>query len=510
MRRLALLLVLLLSTLFGVAPVSAQSEPQLVPAASASGASSALPLQAPAAPAQSAGVANENVGQSVKSAAVVNDNVGQSVKGAAAADNVGQSVKSAAAANDNVGQPARGGQSAPSPATATENVNSAATAQGKVRTGVTELSGPSAAELEPPHVGDPEGDVGTPGDAPRLASSIKLPPVPKGWTTFDDGWIVFTYHPSARERVEQLIAQASLVRADLKRRLGQDVLRRVRVDVARTPGEMEGLAPEGAPYPSYAAGVAYSELKLILLTLTPRFANADHDVGEIFRHELAHIALSDAVAAKTVPRWFNEGFAVLASGESSVKRLYTLWTATLSDSIMPLREVERGFPSDEVRAEIAYAQAVDLVRFMVRDQEEHRFRTLIEHLRNGNGLEASVRDSYGVELSALEYEWRQDIAKRYTFWPVLFSGTAVWGVILGLSVWGWRKRRARAKRTLDRWAREEAAEEIRQRRLHGEQPRVHIVLARGTASVTSTPFPTPGEPPEVPKVEHDGQWHTLH
>jgi hypothetical protein len=210
-----------------------------------------------------------------------------------------------------------------------------------------------------------------------------------------------------------------------------------------------------------------------------------------------------------VPRWFNEGFAVLASGESSFKRLYTLWTATLSDSILPLREVERGFPSDEGRAEIAYAQAVDLVRFMVRDQEEHRFRALIEQLRDGSGLEASVRDSYGVELSVLEYEWRQDIAKRYTFWPVLFSGTAVWGVILGLSVWGWRRRRARAKVTLDRWAREEAAEELRQR-LRSEQPRVHIVLARGTAAAASTPLPTPGEPPEVPKVEHDGQWHTLH
>ncbi|HVJ15944.1 MAG TPA: peptidase MA family metallohydrolase [Polyangiaceae bacterium] len=438
MRRLALLLVLLLSTLLGVTPVSAQSEPRLLAPPAAPVTSGAFPL---------------------------------------------------------LGAPATSGSAA---------------APGRVRTGVTELSGPSAAEPEPPNVSDPDGEVGAPGDAPRLAASIKLPPVPKGWSTFDDGWIVFSYHPSARQRVEPLIAQASMVRAELRRRLGQDVLRRVRVDVARTPGEMEGLAPEGAPYPSYAAGVAYSELKLVLLTLTPRFASAEHDVAEIFRHELAHVALHDAVGTRAVPRWFNEGFAVLASGESSFKRLYTLWTATLSDSIMPLREVERGFPSDEGRAEVAYAQAVDLVRYMIRDQEEHRFHSLIEHLRNGNGLELSVRDSYGVELSTLEYEWRQDIAKRYTFWPVLFSGTAVWACILGLTVWGWRKRRAKAKVTLDRWAREEAADEHHQRRLRGEQPRVHIVLARGTVAATSTPLPTPGEPPEVPKVEHEGQWHTLH
>jgi hypothetical protein len=201
---------------------------------------------------------------------------------------------------------------------------------------------------------------------------------------------------------------------------------------------------------------------------------------------------------------------VLASGESSAKRLYTLWTATLSDSILPLSEVERGFPNEEARAEVAYAQAVDLVRYMIRDQEEHRFRALIEQLRSGSPLDAAVRSAYGVELSTLEYEWRQDIARRYTFWPVLFSGTAVWGVILGLTLVGWRRRRAKAKVTLDRWAREEAVEDQRIRRTRREHPRVHIVLARGVPAASNSPMPTPGEPPEVPKVEHDGQWHTLH
>ncbi len=70
-----------------------------------------------------------------------------------------------------------------------------------------------------------------------------------------------------------------------------------------------------------------------------------------------------------------------------------------------------------------------------------------------------MRDSYGIDLVTLEREWREEVAKRYTFWPVLFSGTAVWGVILGLAVVTWRKRRRRARTTLDRWEKEEAAED---------------------------------------------------
>jgi len=109
---------------------------------------------------------------------------------------------------------------------------------------------------------------------------------------------------------------------------------------------------------------------------------------------------------------------------------------------------------------------------------------------------------------SLEHEWREDVAKRYTFWPVLCSGTVVWMGVIGLFVWGWRKRRARSKATLARWARDEAREDDL-RRLE-ENARIHIVLQRAPGPAT-TPMPT-AQPPEidVPRVQHDGTWHTLH
>jgi hypothetical protein len=286
------------------------------------------------------------------------------------------------------------------------------------------------------------------------------------------------------------------------------VLTKVRVDVARTPGEMETLAPVGAPYPRYAAGVAYSGLGLVLLTLAPRFPGEDHDLLQIFKHELAHVALHDAVGDRPISRWFNEGFAVMASGETSFDRISTLWTATVADRLLPLAEVERSFPSDETKASVAYAQAADVVRFLVRREERHRFRALIRELKDGHTLDASARQAYGVDLATLEFEWREDVAKRYTFWPVLFSGTFVWVGVLGLFVLGWRKRRARARVTLERWARDEARED--QLKQTQENARIHIVLARAPA-VQATPLPEARAPEiEVPRVQHEGQWHTLH
>lgn len=383
----------------------------------------------------------------------------------------------------------------------------------QVRTGTTELRDDAASA---PSV---ESRREAPGDAPRSsAGSLRLPPVPAGFNTYDGGWIKFVYHPSIRERVQPLIADAAATRTSLTEWVGQPVLSEVRVVVARTPGEMAMLAPINAPFPEWAAGVAYPEVGLVLLTVLPVHPSDEHDLAEVFRHELAHVALEDAVSGRPVPRWFNEGFAVMASGETAFPRMRTLWSATVSDKLLSLSQLERTFPSREWDAQVAYAQAADVVRFLVRREEKHRFRGLISRLRDGETMDSALFNSYGEQTATLESEWRDDIAKRYTFWPVLFSGSIVWAGTLGLFAYGYRRKRRTAAATLARWAKEEAAEDEARRQLalraDPAAPRVHIVLTRAQAEDAQAAMPPPVLPrlPEadVPKVEHDGQWHTLH
>lgn len=409
----------------------------------------------------------------------------------------------------------------PAPSTtanATANATAANPAAAKtepaVRTGTTVLPGAGA------EGGSVESRKEAPSDAPRShAGTLRLPGVPAGFNTYDGGWIKFVYHPSIRERVQPLIADAAATRTALTEWLGAPVLAEVRVVVARTPGEMAALAPPNAPYPDYAAGVAYPEIGLVLLTIKPVHPNSQQDLAEVFRHELAHVALEDAVGGRPVPRWFNEGFAVLASGETSFPRMRSLAAATISDNLLSLSQLERTFPMQEWEAEIAYAQAADVVRFLIRREEKHRFRGLISRLHDGESMDAALLNSYGAETATLETEWRNDVARRYTFYPVLFSGSIIWAGTLGLFAFGWHKKRRKAAATLARWEREEAAEDEARRRIalradpSGPAPRVHIVLTRQSdEGAASVPPPALQRLPEieVPKVEHDGQWHTLH
>lgn len=376
-----------------------------------------------------------------------------------------------------------------------------------VRIGVTAATPPAP---EPERAGPDAEAHAPPADAPRVDAKLAIPPPPAGFNVHDGGWIKFAYEPGLRERVQPLITQADAARADLVRRFGRPVLSKVTVYVARTPGEMASLAPEGAPFPRYAAGVAYSDIGYVLLTIHPVDVNARHDLGEVFRHELAHVALHDAVDGRSVPRWFNEGVAVFVSGEGSVTRLQTLWTATVAGELLPLGRLEKTFPTDALGVSVAYAQAADIVRFLIRREDQQRFIGLLERVRKGLEFERALNDAYGVDLATLEFEWRQDVSKRYTFWPALFSGSVIWAGAIGLFIWGWRRRKKRAERTLERWGREEAAEdELRRRLREAEAGRVRIVFAREPRQEVVEMKP-PIEDAEVPRVEHDGSWHTLH
>ncbi len=353
-----------------------------------------------------------------------------------------------------------------------------------------------------------------PGDAPRvLSDNPNIPVLPPGFHTHDGGWIRFYYPPEARPKIQKLIESADAARTQLSELLGRFVLHDVHVRVGRTAREMQALAPEGIPYPKYASGVAYPELNLVLLTLTPQSPSERLDLLETFKHELAHIGLAQAVNGQNIPRWFNEGLAVYASGESSIPRLQTLWMATLAGSLMPLERLERSFPEDAVTASVAYAEAADVVRYLARKQEQHRFDGLIERLGQGNTFEKALLGAYGLDRFALEYEWREDVGRRYTFWPVLFSTTVVWGGIVGLFFWGYRRKKATDRATLDRWKREEALEDAQQQVLSHQAPtldRVHIVVASPTQRLAAIARAQTEPERDVPRVEHDGHWHTLH
>jgi hypothetical protein len=240
-------------------------------------------------------------------------------------------------------------------------------------------------------------------------------------------------------------------------------------------------------------GVAYSALHLVIISLRdPKTAEAV-DLPEVLKHELVHVGLFDATQGHHIPRWFNEGLAVNLSGESHVARLRTLWDATLSKTLIPLDDLDKSFPDDAQKVGIAYAESADFVRFLMRDEDRSRFGSLIERVRKGAPFDRALSDAYADSTRKLEYQWHEELEKRFSFWPMLTGSSMLWAIIMGMLVVAWVRRRRKSKETLARWAKEEA-EEDRLRAAVVEVAAETSFLARRS----------------VPTIQHDGEWHTLH
>jgi Peptidase MA superfamily len=331
--------------------------------------------------------------------------------------------------------------------------------------------------------------------------AAKLPPLPADFERLEHGWITLELPTSIGDRGVALQREADIFRARLAEDFGQPALDGVLVRVARTPEQMAELAPAGAPPPPYAAGVAYPSLHLILLTLqAPQTWDAP-DLSELLAHELTHVALTEAVASHHVPRWFDEGLAIHESGEVPWARTKTLWDATLGKHLLPLSYLDRAFPGDSYEVNEAYAESADFVRFLMRDTDRARFGALLQRVRVGVPFERTLEDAYGADVRKLEYEWREELGRRFGVIPMVTGGGLLWVLVAGLAGAAWLKKRRRSKAKLAEWAREEAEMDaaLAATRVAGE----------GAAGVAAEDD-VPARVPSVPVVEHDGRWHTLH
>lgn len=334
-----------------------------------------------------------------------------------------------------------------------------------------------------------------------------LPPPPEGYREELQGSVLWVFPEQARAAVNELQAAQAEAWSEVARQLGGNIDDAMVIRVGRNPEEMRALAPVGHPPPSYATGVAYP-FGLILLTLTAPETWERPAVEKVLTHELSHVALRRAVEGRSLPRWFVEGLAIHHADENSLERIRQLWQATIQGRLIPIDELDRGFPHHPREVGTAYAQAASLVTFLLDDEEDgQRFAALIDGLRRGERFEAALYDAYDLTLEGLEHEWLASVRNRFRTWPLILGGSTLWVLISLLVFVAYGRRKQRAKAKLQKWADEEAeldrVEDVAHRRLAELEEEGRVVVHTPDEQVRR-------REPEVPTVHHEGRNHTLH
>lgn len=382
--------------------------------------------------------------------------------------------------------------------------------------------------------------------APLIGARPELPPLPAEYLTHERAGIRFAYHPSSRDRVRPLIESAAEVRQALRSELNQPILGTVEVRVAMTEADFgrimprppqadadtaqhdpsghswskpsgapisfatpssPGTRPTGHPWRADASMpmLAFAELSLLVMNVGTEIRGELPDPAETFRHGLAHLALDEATGSQVVPKWFHEGYATRFANETSWSRSAALGWASTRGSLVPTSDLDAYLSEASEPNALGRAHAADFVGFLLDAERPGAFSQLVLLLKTGTPYAQAVRSAYHADERRLERAWQRDVARRTVFVPVLLGGI----LCAALLTASWRLRqRRRVKRQQQRHA----------------LARTRAVRARPAPSVAVVKVDPPGKKPPpkkevplgetsdagVPKVSHDGQWHTLH
>ena len=170
------------------------------------------------------------------------------------------------------------------------------------------------------------------------------------------------------------------------------------------------------------------------------------DVDDIYatlRHELAHLALHQAVPVR-VPLWFDEGYAAWAAGEWERLGALELNLAVVRGAVPDLRGLDGALRGSATSADAAYALAVSAVIELARRNPSGSIAPLLQRLMAGHDFEASVLETTGLTMSQFERGWQRRVRQRYSLATWLLAGGG-WGLV-ALSAWVLVRLRRRADR----------------------------------------------------------------
>lgn len=205
------------------------------------------------------------------------------------------------------------------------------------------------------------------------------------------------------------------------------------------------LAPESSPLaksvPAWVAGYTdgVSDAVVLLPERTPSYP--DGGLEEVLAHEVAHVLIYRASAGRRIPRWFNEGVAILASRSWRFRDETHLALGLLSADRVPLWKLDDLFEGDRWQVERAYALSGALVQELLDKYGTGLPAALFSKVAQGIPFDEALRRTTGATLDDVgDAFWaRQSVLKRWL--PVVTSTAAIWLGIALLAVVAAAKRR---------------------------------------------------------------------
>ena len=213
----------------------------------------------------------------------------------------------------------------------------------------------------------------------------------------------------------------------------------------------------GPAAPTWGAAVAFPALQRIVMQGSRAGRDAG-DPGVTLRHELAHLALAEALG-DLPSRWFDEGYASVSAGEWGREDALATSIGLAVRGVPSLDQLELLFYRGAGDAELAYALAHRAVADLMLLDPERGLDRFFEAWRARGSFEAALRQAFGLTSADFEKQWQHQTRRRYGALALLANLSLAFGVfavIIGPFLW---QRRRRDRERLEALRRADAAQE---------------------------------------------------
>jgi hypothetical protein len=226
------------------------------------------------------------------------------------------------------------------------------------------------------------------------------------WKPLVGGNITLFWYGSDQAQAKRLLGYATQALSRLQQDMGVTVDQPIRIYVYQTKSDMSlALPQQSSAYDDrvLTLGVVVDKGTLLILGSHP-------DVEGTMSHEMAHVVVGLATdnPYAELPRWLDEGLAMVSEGDLPTDNQHALQDAVRRDALISVRSLS-GYTGDPTEVDLFYGEVYSLVEFMLKTYGKEKIAQLLSAVHEGLYQEEALQQVYGFGLDELDRQWRESL-----------------------------------------------------------------------------------------------------